>query len=1694
MEIKELLKDKQIAEPIKNFADELLSVFEGKTTHDLLDKQTAEIGLILLDKHSDSTTKKDNWVVVAPVVKNDKRYEKLYELIPEEGWKNKELKSLLIYFFGEEKAGYVSHAWDQMRFQMYQTGYLRRSFRSPENRALYFINQLNFLVSAIPQIYTYGEYPDYKRTFYDLSVSEQLRFSQYLQQNQMFRVWSAALDLGNAEILKQAEDIIFNKDEIGKVTRELIKALLNSEKKEAWELIEKLLLAAQRQEGLRQTILEALDETSVGALKYMINVIISNKLARFSSVVRAVDVWAGLGWESEREKTVATFLEKAQGFLEHSQEIQAATKSANNTDVYMALWSQGVLDVERCAPFLNELYEKGNAEKRALALKFAIEAKHYKIDLPLFEKALDDSDTMVLAWALTGINNLLHSYNGEKRNFSAHPALFDKLHDIIKRVDTKEKTYDGRIFAWTRVVFNRNEALKAMIDLVGEDDARLEKVLSYFDEMSVDLREKLTRRVLPEYAIYGWQEKDKNKAKKLTKFQHDYAFRLLADKGEFVRSAGFRALDKAAFSIDEMDGLQNLLKRKGADFRGKIIQLLLKQSDEKLKDATAQLLSNGDVEQRLAGLDILLQLKKADRLEKEAQSLIENFRERKSVSQKEEILLSQLEDSDDDANKYSAENGYGFFNVEKSVSPVVEPKVDPENIYEKRTLQDSAVGKVLDKAKSWIGKSAAKHKYGFSVSPEEVKNQLQKLADLYLENKDFEYEVENWNNTKNAVLLGNTFRNKKYQFDFESPESEYREYPLPEVWEKWFQDSGLDAGDLYLIQFSKEQNCRDMIPTYKEIVPKGFAKYYYYNNPLYQIVNALQKIHPFAQKNEFMLGGCARLFASLDEKFLKAKSDEKAYSYQNLGDGWQIRTGYQTFYNAVNVLTLEENSVKDFWNLAHWRQFSGREENIPFCPPSLLTFARAFQLEIIGEDEMYRGIMRPENIGYLSAKKIKGRKDFDYYENFPFLREMFEKVREHILDIELKRGDSPTSVTRMVANLNSVYGINRFAEILIGLGKTALNRGYIYYYGNTEANKQTQFSRLLKNCYPRESNTQEEFNALMKESKISEAKLIEAAVYAPQWQKFVSNYLNWKGLDSAIWWMHAHTKIAGYREQTAESESEIAKHSAVDLQDFKDGAVDKDWFTKAYKEIGKARWEMVYNAAKYISDGNGHRRARLYADVISGKTKIKEITDRVKTKRDQDYLRMYGLVPLNKKNSEKDVLARYEYLQKFKKESRQFGSQKQTSEGLAIRIALENLARNAGYADPIRLTWAMESKQVQEIFAAETQFQKDDISVKLVVDAEGKADIVVSKGEKELKNVPPKYKKEKKIAELNEHKKTLKEQFSRSRKGLEEAMVRGDEFEFAELENLFAHPVISKHLEKLVFVSNKNHGFFKDGTLVSASGKETKLAETSKTRLAHCVDLYESKEWSDYQRYCFDNELKQPFKQIFRELYTPTEDELKEKSVSRRYAGHQIQPKQTVALLKTRGWKVDYEEGLQKVFHKEGFTAKMYALADWFSPADVEGPTLETVEFRSLKDYKNVAFKEIDARIFSEVMRDIDLVVSVAHAGGVDAEASHSSIEMRSVLLRETLRLFKIDNVEIGGNHAKIKGKMGEYSVHLGSAVVHKTGKYLSILPVQSQHRGRIFLPFADDDPKSAEVMSKVLLLARDNEIQDPTILRQLND
>lgn len=1675
MNIEQFLDTRIIPNYVSQLETTLKAIYDGTSSHALLTKRTAEIALVLLAEMPAYKVETDYYYGYPNIAYGDKRYNRLAELLPDNEWDDKEAFNLLVYLFGEEKAIYVKHAWNKFPDLMYQIGYDRRSFRSPGRRELYMPNQWNFLGNTIPQASKLDYDREYKDVCYDLSIKEQIIWDHQLPATSLFYLWAAAVDLDNKEVFSLLEDIIFNKDAIGKVSRGVIKALLLSEKEAAWQLVEKLLLAAQRQEGLRQTILEALDETSTGALIYMIKVLVDNKMTRFSSVVRAIDVWAGVSWETEKESAVNAFLKKANEYLSDPSRIPAGIKSKDNTDVYMALWAQGVFDVEQALPYLLQLAEDPSPEKRCVGLKFVMEAKHFQLDMPVLYPALADEHLAVNGIAASILNERIPE---NPAHYDQHyPDLFDKLHAVLLRSSVKEKAFNSMAFSWMNITYSRSGVLGVMLHLLMDKQERLDLVLSYFEEMDLGTKEELARVILPDYAGHYWEEK-KN-AGPVTAFQRSFCFRMLKERGEFLLNSAFKALDTLALTSEESGVFKELLKRKSSTIRSKVIALLLKQSEAFLNDILPDLLQ-GDGEQRLAGLDIALQLQQQKRQLPALPGLLDVFRTRKSISQKEEILLSQLSD-DNDTSSFTAENGYGLFDPQQ-LSPIVAPVVDVNDLY---------------------GKYLAEGEYGFSVPKKAIKAAMQQLYDLLKEHKDYEYEITHYNNTVETVLLGNVFQQRKGPYHkYASLREEYEDHPLPEVWEQWYQSSGLTPRDLFLINIiavqkdtlsSGRQNSFAMpyIPVLDELMPKemqGDLQYRWYN-PLTRITGVLSFIHPFEEQGELLIGATTRIFAALPEDVLHGKEDDED-NYYHWNHGWQSNSLLCVFLNKINSNTLPDHLVEKCWQLFHWRQFTGLQENIVHHLPPLGIFCRAFKLGVISESEMYRGLLSTDNIRVLSAVKKHVNGD-DYFDLYPFLVPMFARMREHLLDIELKRGDSTTPVTRFVQELQWLGGLQRFTGIMAGLGKTALHRGYLY--SSDEYNKQQMFSALLKRCHPLDTDTQQVFDESMRKIEVSDTRLLEAAVYAPQWQKYVSRYLGWNGLDSAIWWMHAHTKTSGYGENNVEAESEIAKYSSVDIQDFRDGAVDRDWFMKAYKELGPEHWQKVYDAAKYVSDGNGHRRARLYADVMTGDLKIKEVTQKVKEKRDQDYLRIYGLIPLNKSGAEKDVLSRYEYIQQFRKESKQFGAQKQTSEALAIRVAMENLARNAGYADPVRLTWAMETKQVQEILSKETQVQYEDVLIGLVIDEDGEADVVAFRNDKKLASVPAKYKKDKKVLELNEFKKTLKEQFRRSRKALEDAMVRGDGFQLQEITNLFVHPVISKHLEKLVFVSKKGHGFYRNGELVSAKGLATKPGADELIRIAHCTDLYASGEWSDYQRYCFEKELKQPFKQVFRELYVPLAEELQEKAVSRRYAGHQVQPTQTVALLKSRGWKVDYEEGLQKVFHKEGFVAKMYALANWFSPGEVESPVLEEVIFHDLKTYKNVAFEDIDPRIFSEVMRDIDLVVSVAHVGGVDPEASHSSIEMRTALLRETARLFKLENVTISGTHAKIVGQHGEYSVHLGSAVVHQLpGRYLSILPVHSQQRGRLFLPFVDDDPKASELISKVLLLARDKEIQDPTILQQL--
>jgi len=1646
------VENRQQQDIADNFREVLTAIFENdeKVLPHIenlpkLSKEELEIGMLFLDIRPDR--KDDDYYHSSTFHQNGERFLAMQKICDTHTFWEK-AENLMQYFF-QDKTHWVKAAWSLIPQLMYQTGWYRRSFRAPNLDSVNFLNQLNFVRDSITEI------------DYNLTLEEYALYSDEMYgASEMTYLWASAINEDKENIKSLFLDIVYNRHETLEVSRTIIKAMLISEDEECWEAVGKLLLSAQRQEGLRQTIVEALDETSLGAMLYMLRLIQDNNLGRFSSVVRALDVWAGLGWEGEKQSTVKRFLALALHYLENPENIQQGVSSKDNAEVYMALWAQGVLDIEKCVPLFEQVLKQGTQEKTVLVLLFLreIELPHIEVEHAL--ALLENKHLLVFSLVVQCLEKNSNFLGGELLE------LFDYLETRLVELPEKPKTKEGIVFSWTHFNLDRNDVYALMIELIDyENEAEIDKITPHFSKMAIDSRQKLTGKILPHFS--GWSFDENREYEPLTKKQRDFAFMILKDRGERMRRAALRALKYAEVEEKEMILLEDMLKRKSADLRTSIITLILKQDSQLFRTSTERLLQSKNQEQRLAGLDLLVQMTfetEEDWVNNQAQT----FAERPKISKKEQVILDTLVTEDSAVLEYKAENGYGLF--------------DPSKISEAQAPTLPTKGEYVEKTKE--------NTYGLSKSPAEIDQDLQSLYDLYIANQNYEYTYEAWDNSKVTVLLGNEFNSIKNLDKDATPEEEFYNYPLAEVWLKWFEDSKLSPSDLFLINFlSKNKDDVDLEKhqgTYQYFediiflpkIPK--IGDYYWQNPISKILKALADMFPYPYENkiDFLAGLIQNILYRIHTKKIES------WIFLLSASSWRSIIDYSAYAGQSNE--MNDESFKQFWHLdKYWYSANyAAKYTSSLSFSSLYDYVRAYSLKLIGKDEMLFRIMQEGAISDLTRKVRKEHDEYDIKEEFPFLVEMLEICRDRILEIELKRGDSETAVTHLASSLNEIFGLDNYINTLNALDKENLHRGYTW---GRVSDKKTVLSQLLKNCKATAKDTQQDFSSKVKENKFTDKRLLESAMYATQWIPFVEEHLKWKSMASAIWWLHAHTN--GYHN--AETESEISKYSAVPIEDFQNGAVDTDWFQKIYKALGKQKWEMFYGSAKYVSDGTGHSRAKLYADVILGKTKITEIKKRIKEKRNQDYVRVYGLVPLQRKNPEKDLLNRYQLLQKFKKESRQFGSQRQASEGLAVRISMENLARTAGYSDPIRLTWAMESKEAKEMLAKAEKLTFDEVIIELEIDEYGKSRIRTFRGEKELKSIPSKLGKEKSVKDLKVIHKTLSEQYKRTRKSLEMAMVNGDEFTKDEIQTLAEHPVVSPMLKNLVLYSEDNIGFYQAQKLVSPAGNEADLGE--KIRVAHCTDLYKSGEWSSYQKYCFDNQIKQVFKQIFRELYIPTEDELKEKSISRRYAGHQVQPKKTVALLKTQGWTVDYEEGLQKTFHKEGYIAKMYAMADWFSPADVESPTLETVQFINRETWKKVPFEEMNPRIFSEVMRDIDLVVSVAHVGDTDPEASQSSIELRGVILQETLRLFKIDNVKIEKNHALIEGKKNNYSVNLGSAIAHKVpGVYLSILPVHSQHRGRMFLPFLDEDPKTAELMSKVLLLAKDDEIQDPTVLRQL--
>lgn len=1552
-------------------------------------------------------------------------------------------------------------------------------------------------------------------------------------------VW---IDRGDEEVLSTIRDMLLSENNTKILTYDVFRAIFKARNTELVELVGKLLLAGKLQEGLRQAICETMDCGRQEHFVYIMGLIEEQNLIRFSSVRRAIATTIGIGTDSERvDKKLLALIMRV---LRDPAEGDAFVHSADNVEAMVGLWSKGLHDVKDLIAAMEEIIGEGRPHSVLLVSYFlhalqdgaAERSVAKRVLLGITDAELSAEDMKKIAcylpfvvdsfYILRELDDFVEKFDPQEYFVDAAEAtrFFDLCERARAQMKQNEKEYEGCIFPWYGATLRREDLARTMVLAAlcadGALTDRVAPVLSvcHAGQRVAPLLLKAPLSPVQEQALIDLLRLAPETAARIIR-ENPTATVPDTEVTDTLRTAPETAKDLMGgdFVTRHEGDIAALLRLKTANVRRTVLDLLYEQTDAQLRTTMAGLLTQRDVNKRLGALDLLLRCKADGRIPQE--ELLALAQTIKKPTSDEQVLIDEL-----------ARTGAAA----EAEDTLFDAAYVPDFTIDLHDTADAAVAAGFDAATNTVHVvNTVTLEDIFPCTDEELLSIVEKLDALYTAHEDYEYKSR-WNGREETTLASGFYERADTERTTGAPDN-IKNYPLPEVWEEFYRKEIKDFRVLYQLAIAVF-----MAKAEDALFTEGLTRITGRDWTAFPAALAAKKLNHFAegyrgrQRGKNVIRVLHETHAEENRPFVFAAGlllmrrayecyDETLYLVERKGR-WSSSTYQITHDNALMQASL--HGARLYADDAEFAQSyalrlrlaeriedvllrTGREPEggltgiIEHAKAHLLGMEKAdgffrmilgMQAEDMDEDarcnqkkveqnrvrvlERYRSGALPDR----NDPECRGAQMEDV---LSFINEEGQRVIDSIVTAELRRGDTPALHSAAVDSIERVEGIQLFVRILQALGALKLDRGS-WYAGSDEA-KASTLSHLLKVSHPHAGETAADLKAALKDAGIAQQRLVEAAMYAPQWIPLIEAYLGWRGMASGCYYFQAHMS-----DIPKERASMIAKYTPIPIEDLKEGAFDIGWFKAAYKELGKAHFESLYDAAKYISNGAKHARARKFADAVRGELKLADVEKEITAKRNKDLVMCCGLIPL-KRAREKDMLARYVFLQNFLKESKQFGAQRRASEEKAVEIALSNLARACGFDDVTRLVWTAETELIKAHADHFSPKEVEDVALSLSVAADGAVSLVCTKGGKPLKAVPAKLKKNAYVLELKDAEKNLKEQYRRAKKMLEEMMEDDTPLLAREIANVMTYnPVIAPLLKPLVFQSGTALGFYADGALVAADGTRTELAEDAEVKIAHALDLYESGTWADYQKYLFEKEIRQPFKQVFRELYIKTADEHGKES-SHRYAGHQVQPAKTVALLKTRRWVIDGSEGLQRIYYKANIIARIYALADWYSPADIEAPTLEWVEFFDRKTFQRLPIDDVPDLIFSEVMRDVDLVVSVAHVGGVDPEASHSTVEMRRAIVQFNLPLFKLDNVRLEGAHAHIHGKLGDYTVHLGSGIIQqKAGAMVSVLPVHSQHRGRLFLPFLDEDPKTAEILSKIILFAEDGKIKDPFILDQI--
>ncbi|MET9649295.1 DUF4132 domain-containing protein [Streptomyces sp. NPDC006460] len=328
--------------------------------------------------------------------------------------------------------------------------------------------------------------------------------------------------------------------------------------------------------------------------------------------------------------------------------------------------------------------------------------------------------------------------------------------------------------------------------------------------------------------------------------------------------------------------------------------------------------------------------------------------------------------------------------------------------------------------------------------------------------------------------------------------------------------------------------------------------------------------------------------------------------------------------------------------------------------------------------------------------------------------------------------------------------------------------------------------------------------------------------------------------------------------------------------------------------------------------------------------------------------------------------------------------------------------------------------------------------------------------------------------------------------------------------------------------------------LAGAGGTATPVGPGSRLRLWHPVRAA-GEDVSEWRDELTGRELRQPFKQVFREVYPLTPAEVATGAYSNRFAGHVLRYGQARALMTERGWR-----GNHLGYFGEGYSSEMVRelprpgglpaaegahwrarfsveLVDEGARGDGVARLCSTDQVRFERRaaagrgaWERAALPDVPRLVLSEALRDVDLFTAVASIGADPrwrdrgeeraydgyweswsfGELTESARIRRETLARLLPRTRIADRVELTDRFLRVRGELRAYRIHLGSGnvLMEPEDAYLCIVADRGAAGGHdeVFLPFEEDGGLLSVILSKAFLLAADTGITDRTITDQI--